>query len=203
MSRINLFINRFLHLFEVRRVPCIGKEICLTFDDGPEENITEFVLDTLRQYQAKATFFCRGDNAEKHPDLLKAIVSDGHALGNHTYSHINSFNTPTNEYIADVGKADKLLHAHLFRPPWGSITLPAFIKLARKYKIVYWSLMSGDTNLDKFNLEDSMARLKKLTQPGDVVLFHCCHKHEKETRLLLPLYMKWLQEQGYTMEVMK
>ena len=91
MRRITLFINRFLHLFEIRRIKTKEKLIYLTFDDGPEPDITEFVLNELQKYGAKATFFCCGDNAEKYPELLGRIRNEGHSIGNHTYSHINSF----------------------------------------------------------------------------------------------------------------
>ena len=198
MQRLTLFINRVLHLFEVRRIKTKENIVFLTFDDGPEPEITEFVLDELRKYQLKATFFCRGDNAEKHPVLLQHIVDEGHALGNHTYSHIKSVKIPTTEYVEDVERADKLLHTHLFRPPWGCITLPVFMRLCRKYKIVYWSLESGDTELERFNKSQALHRLLKRTRSGDVVLFHCCQRHEKETRQLLPEYLKWLSANGYT-----
>lgn len=203
MRRITLFINRFLHLFEIRRIRTKEKLVYLTFDDGPESDITEFVLNELQEHGAKATFFCCGDNAEKLPELLGQIRNEGHSIGNHTYSHINSFETPTSTYVADVKRADALLKTHLFRPPWGSITMSAFLRLAGDYRIVYWSLMSGDTALQKFDKQRAMNKLKKITRPGDVVLFHFCKRHEKETRQLLPEYLDWLVGQGYRMEAIK
>lgn len=199
MKKIDFVMNRVLHLLEVRRINTKEKVIFLTFDDGPEPGITEFVLDLLSKHNAKATFFCRGDNAEKNPMLLSRIITEGHKLGNHTYSHINSFNTPTHEYISDIIRADVFLKTHLFRPPWGSITVSAFVKLVRKYKIVYWSLMSGDTKLEQFDKKNDFSRLIQKTKIGDVVLFHCCKRHENETRQLLPDYLDWLENQGYCM----
>lgn len=203
MRQLQLFINRVLHLFEIRRINAKQDAVYLTFDDGPESGITEFVLEELGKYQFKATFFCRGDNAEKYPDLLKRITEEGHALGNHTYSHINSFDTPTAEYAADVERANLVLNTKLFRPPWGSITLSAFIKLVKKYKFVYWSLTSGDTGLQSFNKKRAFERITRDTQTGDVVLFHCCQKHAKETKQLLPDYLEWLSAKGYHSEVIK
>lgn len=198
---VKLLINKFLHLFEIMRIKEERRIVYLTFDDAPEPGIAEFVLEELSKYDFHATFFCRGDNAEMFPELLKLIRSKGHSIGNHTYSHINSFETRTIDYVLDVEKANIILKTHLFRPPWGSITLSAFLKLRRKYKIVYWSLISGDTEMDRFVLNDSFKKLKKETKAGDIVLFHCCHRHEKETMKILPLYLQWLNDNGYSSEV--
>lgn len=151
----------------------------------------------------KLLFFCRGDNAEKHHDLLDEIKKEGHTLGNHTYSHINSFYSTVSTYINDVEKADEILHTKLFRPPWGSMTIATYLKLIRKYKIVYWDLASGDTNLDKFKCEYSLSNLQQKTKNGSIVLFHCCIRHGKETRKLLPKYLDWLYKNGYNSEIIK
>ena len=203
MKKINLIINKVLHLFEIRRIKTKEKVIYLTFDDGPEPDITEFVLEELRKYNAKATFFCKGENAGKYPDLLKSITADGHTLGNHTYSHINCLNTTTKEYMTDVEKADKIINSNLFRPPWGCINISTYLKLIKKYKIVYWSLISGDTDLNKFDEEKSLNRLKSETRSGDIVLFHFCLRHEKETKVLLTKYLEWIYQNGYRSEAIK
>lgn len=200
---MKLFINKILHLFQLMRVRTNEKIIYLTFDDGPEEDITNWVLEILNKYNAKATFFCTGANANKYSQTLQSIVANGHQLGNHTYSHINSFITPTDAYVSDTEKADNILHTHLFRPPWGSITLSAFLRLRKKYKIVYWSLVSGDTIMKGLELESNMQRLYKKTKPGDIVLFHSCKRHENETKKILPLYLEWLKSNGYCCEILK
>ena len=191
-----LNINRFLHLFEKRSIKCGEKSVFLTFDDGPEPLITEFVINELEKYGFKATFFCRGDNAEKYPKLLELITNKGHALGNHTYSHINSFNTKSKEYCADIEKAATVIHTNLFRPPWGSLTLSAFLCIIRKYNIIYWSLTSGDSVRD-FDKSFYLNRLMSLTKPGDIILFHFCSKHDNVTKLLLPDYLLWLNNEGF------
>ena len=198
-NKVFSLINRALLLFEVRKIKTKGKNIFLTFDDGPEPGITEFVLEELRAYNFHATFFCRGDNAEKNPELLEIIKKEGHAIGNHTYSHINSFKTNNRQYIKDVNKADLVLNTKLFRPPWGDLTLGAWSRLVfnYKYRIIYWRLGSGDTQLDLFDKEKSLKRLTVETRKGDVVLFHCCHRHENETRQLLPAYLKWLHNNDF------
>jgi len=202
MNLINNYINKLLHIFEVMRVNTSKKVVYLTFDDGPEGEITDYVLDVLKEYNAKATFFCKGENVVNNKEQFQRIIDEGHAVANHTYSHINSFYTPTKEYVNDVYKAEKVIHSHLFRPPWGSITIFAFLELCFRYKIVYWSLMSGDTEGDSLNIEECLNRLKNKTKKGDIVLFHSCNAHEKETRQILPLYIEWLKSNGYKCEIL-
>ena len=124
-------------------------------------------------------------------------MDNGHTLGNHTYSHYNSYNTVSKQYVHDVEKADAILHSDLFRPPFGSLTLTSWIQLRKKYKIVFWTLNSNDFSGQQFNLEKSFMNLKKKTTAGDIILFHFCNKHENETKQLIPLYLKWLSENGF------
>ena len=196
-------INKVLHLFELRKGRNTSKTIYLTFDDGPESGVTEFVLDELAKFNFKATFFCRGDNAERHPLLIKKIIEQGHEIGNHTYSHINSFTTEDIVYISDVQRADTILQTRLFRPPWGCLTLNAFLSLRKKYRIVYWSLISGDSELNNFNKAHFLKLLTDKTKPGDIILFHFCKKHERETREILPDYLLWLSINNYHSELIK
>ena len=195
---IKQFISKLLHLIEVRRIKTNKKVVYLTFDDAPEGEITNFVLSYLAKYNAKATFFCRGDNAEKNPEMLKKIINEGHAVGNHTYSHIRALSVSNKEYIDNIERANILLKTHLFRPPWGVLKLSDYRKLiSMGYKIIYWSLTSGDTELDKFDLSSNLERMKNSTKPGDIVLFHSVNRHENETKQILPQYLAWLYENGY------
>lgn len=196
MIIIKKAINRILRQREIKSLPSDDKHVYLTFDDGPEPGITDFVLDELDKYGFKATFFCRGDNAERYSDLLTTIQERGHVIGNHTYSHLHAYNNPANTYLNDVFDADAILHTSLFRPPHGSLTIQTWWRL-RNRKIVFWSLNSGDSDHQGFNYERSMHRLITQTSGGDIILFHFCRKHEKETRILLPDYLKWLSENGY------
>ena len=189
-------INRILKLRSIVNIPSHHKNIYLTFDDGPEDGITEFVLSELDKYGFKATFFCRGDNAEKHPELLQLLRDKGHAIGNHTYGHLHAYDSSAQEYAVDVAKADAILNTRLMRPPHGSLSFRAWWKI-RKYKIVYWALNSEDSSLGSFNYAQAINHLKSKTSPGDVILFHFCHRHENETRQILPSYLSWLHEQGF------
>lgn len=185
----------------ISHIPVGEKIVYLTFDDGPEEGITEFIINELGKYNFKATFFCRGDNAEKNPELLTSLKNERHGLGNHTYSHIHAYKEPATSYYSDVERADEVLHTKLFRPPHGSLTIRLWSLLRRKYNIIYWSLNSGDSDMEAFNYQRSMSNLKSNTKNGDIVLFHFCHRHEKETMRLLPEYLLWLHENGYKCEV--
>lgn len=191
------YINKFLHLFELRRVRTFSKVVYLTFDDGPDEGITEYVLDLLNYYNFKATFFCCGKNAERNPYLIERIRHEGHTIANHTYSHLNGFVENCDYYIEDVEKAAEILKTNMFRPPFGSLKLSIFIKLFFKYRMVYWSLVSGDSDLADFNLQDSKRSLCN-TKKGEIILFHFCKEHENETRQLLPWYLDWLYKRGIT-----
>ena len=196
---IRVIINKFIHLFEIRRIRTKSRTVFLTFDDGPEPDIIEFVLGELSKYGFKATFFCRGDNAEKYPELLLEIKKSGHAIGNHTYSHLDGLHSPSSVYVDDVERANNVLSTNLFRPPRGCLRLLSFFYIAwvLKMKVVHWSLSSYDYELDSFDLQTALNSLMVNTKPGEVILFHSCKRHEKETILLLPKYLQWLFEQGY------
>jgi len=199
---VKIIINKVLHLFQVRRIHTDRKVVYLTFDDGPEGEITDYVLDILRKYNAKATFFCKGKNVDDNKEQYQRILMEGHAVGNHTYNHINSFLISTKDYVDNVLKASHIVNSHLFRPPYGSMTLWTYLKLCSRFKIIYWSLMSGDTEGESLNLEECMNRLKNKTRRGDIILFHSCYIHENETRKILPEYLEWLSENKYNCEIL-
>ena len=181
----------------ISTIPSKEKVVFLTFDDGPEPGITAFVLDELEKYNFKATFFCRGDNANKYPELLARLREQGHSIASHSYSHFHAYSVPAKTYLSDVEKADAVLYTNIFRPPYGSLTIRTWLGLRNKYHIVYWSLNSGDCDGRLFDSHVSICHLKEKTKSGDVILFHFCKKHENETRILLPTYLKWLHENSY------
>lgn len=125
------------------------------------------------------------------------IREQGHAIANHSYHHLHAYEVSAKDYLEDVDQANVVLKTHLFRPPKGDLTLRTFLGLHKKYKIVYWALNSEDSDRDRFNYEHAYKNLTVNTKPGDVVLFHFCHRHEKETRQILPAYLLWLHEQGF------
>ena len=190
----NLLIRKF---FEIDRIDTTGKVVYLTFDDGPESGITEFVLNELNKYNFKATFFCCGDKAEHNKELFDEIIRNGHSIGNHTYSHIHSYQVDSKTYVKDVGKANEILHTKLFRPPHGSVTFPVFLRLKKHYNLYFWNLNSFDYIMDKCDINKNIEHLKTNTSSGDIVLFHFCNKHSAETSKILPVYLKWLYDNGF------
>ena len=114
------------------------RSVYLTFDDGPIPESTPFILQTLAEFDAKATFFMVGDNVRKYPDLYRQIVAEGHQVGNHTYHHLGGFKHLAKTYIEDTERANDLIGSHLFRPPHGCMSHSEYLWLKRKYRIVMW-----------------------------------------------------------------
>lgn len=195
-------INKLLMKSVVNRIAVNGKTVFLTFDDGPEPEITEFVLNELDKYGMKATFFCVGENARKYPELMEMIKHKGHAIGNHTNTHRYAYMICADEYVKDVEEADGYLKTHLFRPPNGCLLLKAWWQLRKQYKIIYWTIGSGDWCKDTFDYERSMNALKE-TKSGDILLFHFSQDLQMGTRRLLPDYLIWLNEKGFKSDVIK
>lgn len=184
----------------ISRITNTGKIVYLTFDDGPEPGITEFILEELNKLGFKATFFCTGKNAEKYPELLKEIRKYNHSIGNHSYGHRHAYELGSYSYVNDIIKSDKILNnVELFRPPNGCLRLGAWLKLRRKYKIIYWSIVSGDWRKDNYDFEECK-KLLKLTKSGDIILFHFANEFGNATRQLLPWYLDWLHNNGYKSE---
>jgi len=172
------------------------KTIYLTFDDGPEPEVTPWVLETLRKYNAKATFFCVGKNAAKHPAIVKSIINSGHIVGNHTYSHVNGWKMDTPLYIADIEKCDAILKTPLFRPPYGRIKPSQLRQLKGKYRIIMWSLLTGDfdVELDKDKCLDIVCKKAK---SGSIIVFHDSLKAHEKLQHVLPRTLEYLSKTGY------
>jgi peptidoglycan/xylan/chitin deacetylase (PgdA/CDA1 family) len=180
----------------INELPTEGKAIYLTFDDGPEPNITEIVLNILNQYNAKATFFCTGENYEKYPDLVELIKNNGHSFGNHTYSHLNGLKENYETYIKDVIKSKKVIKNNLFRPPWGVLTIRKYFELRKNNRIILWNISSCDSNPNT-NWEKHCQRMVNQTKSGSIVLFHFNMKHANATMKILSIYLAKLDELNY------
>nr|WP_294897659.1 polysaccharide deacetylase family protein [uncultured Pedobacter sp.] len=130
------------------------KVIYLTFDDGPIPIVTPWVIKTLKKYNAKATFFCIGDNIIKHPEIFEQLKADGHAIGNHTFNHLKGWRTDDETYLANFLKCQELTQTNLFRPPYGRIKRSQIEKLSNDYKVLSseYSVLSGKRAL--VNKED-------------------------------------------------
>ena len=189
---------RFIQRLYPERIWAFSREeksIYLTFDDGPIPEVTPWVLDELKKYNAKATFFCIGENVQKHPEIFQRILSEGHSVGNHTFNHLNGWKTATSEYIENVDKAEgqmgnnskfKIQDSRLFRPPYGKITSKQAKILQRKgFKIVMWDIISYDYDANT-SPEKCLQNVLKNIKPGSVIVFHDSLKAEKNLRFVLP-----------------
>ncbi len=110
---------RWLYPKAIWRMDKNDHSVYLTFDDGPIPESTPFILETLRKYNIKATFFMVGENVLRNHDLYNQIVAEGHQIGNHTFNHIGAFKHRVISYVLNTNKANDIIHAHLFRPPHG------------------------------------------------------------------------------------
>ena len=173
------------------------KAVYLTFDDGPIPVITPWVVDLLNKYGIKATFFMVGDNVRKHPQEYKYVVDNGHKVGNHTFNHLKGLFINTNKYVANVEKANGLIHSNLFRPPHGFLNHRLYNKLSKRYRFVMWDLVTRDYSY-RMTSEDVLANVKKYTRNGSIITFHDSLRAEKNLIHALPLAIEWLLEQGYS-----
>jgi peptidoglycan/xylan/chitin deacetylase (PgdA/CDA1 family) len=185
------------------KIPSKEKVIYLSFDDGPHPQATPFVLGELKKYKAKATFFCIGNNVLKHPNIYESILLAGHAVGNHTYDHLNGWKTDTNSYLENINDAASLIESNLFRPPYGRIT-KSQIKALKQNKhlpnqIIMWDVLSGDFDL-KLNGEDCARNVIKNVQPGSIVVFHDSQKAWDRLVVALPIVLQYFSNLGYKME---
>jgi len=177
-----------------------GRCIYLTFDDGPIPIVTPYVLNILQQYDAKATFFCIGDNIRKHPDVFEQVKKAGHSVGNHTHNHLKGWNTDDKTYLDNFLEADKLIHSHLFRPPYGRIkrSQAKLLKEARpNLDIVMWNVLSADYDIN-LTPEKCLDNVLKHTADGDIVLFHDSLKAFDRLEYVLPRAMEVWSKEGYS-----
>lgn len=177
-------------------MPAREKSVYLTFDDGPIPEVTPWVLDVLDQYEVKATFFMVGDNVRKHPDVFRMVIERGHAVGNHTFNHIQGLRFLTHNYLANVDKAAELIPGNLFRPPHGHMRIPQTLSLIRKYKVIMWDVVTRDYNA-ALSPEQVLENVKRYTRNGSIIVFHDSLKAEKNMRWAMPRAIEWLKEEGY------
>jgi len=167
--------------------------IYITFDDGPHPEATIFALDQLQRYEAKATFFCIGNNVRIHKSIYDQILAQGHTIGNHTNNHINGWKNTIKNYVIDVHKAKQVIDTPLFRPPYGRIRpLQAKQLIQQGYTIVMWSLLSGDfdTNITP---EECWENVRKNVKPGDIIVFHDSTKAYPRMKYALVELLKFAQ----------
>ncbi len=179
------------------------KDIYLTFDDGPHPQATTFVLQELKKYNAKATFFCIGKNVKEHFPIYQQIISDGHRPGNHTFSHLNGWKTADKKYISDIEQAQNIIDSQLFRPPYGRITkfqLNALSNQRFNFKVVMWNVLSADFD-EKISPERCYLNVIHNAGPGSIVIFHDSQKAMPRLTYALPRVLEYFAGQGFRFKI--
>ena len=196
---------KFVHRLFPKRVwsfPNSKNSVYLTFDDGPIPEVTPWVIKVLKQYKAKATFFCIGDNVTKHANVFQQVIEEGHSIGNHTYYHLNGWSTKTKDYINNCEKCENRLNRFqdckstsnpLFRPPFGKLTLKQSKTLQEKgFHIIMWDVLSADFD-PKISNKKCLENVLKNIQPGSIVVFHDSLKSYDKLRYVLPKVLDFLK----------
>ena len=178
--------------------------VYLTFDDGPHPIITRFVLQQLKQYDAKATFFCIGKNVVDHPDIYKQILEAQHTVGNHTHNHLNGWHTKTDAYITNVQQAAKHINSRLFRPPYGRIKRSQAGRLLQahpQWYIYMWDVLSGDFDTS-ITPERCTENVLNNIQPGSIVVFHDSEKAWPRMQHALPAVLAYCKQQNWQLKAL-
>ena len=203
--KTNLLIKKIFRHY-VWDIPNTENKIYLTFDDGPTPEITEWVLQELQKYNAKATFFCIGNNIEKYPEIFSKVITEGHSIGNHTFSHLNGWKTSTKEYLENAklcGESISNLKSKLFRPPYGKIKASQSKKLRQLgYKIIMWDVLSADYD-NSISAAKCLKNVSNNVTAGSIIVFHDSVKAFPNLEYTLPKALKILSERGFVFEAIK
>lgn len=185
-----------------------SKTLYLTFDDGPIPEVTPWVLETLELHNAKATFFCIGENIDKHPDIFDQLLKSGNSIGNHTYNHLKGWNTPNEDYLSNFEKTETLLeeagiYSKLFRPPYGKIKRKQAKPLLKKgHKIIMYDVIAYDWDANT-SPQESASNIIDNAQSGSIIVFHDSLKAEKNLRHALPEVLAHFTRLGYEFAALK
>jgi len=189
----------------VWRMPTEGKRVYLSFDDGPHPEITPFVLEQLKRYDARATFFCIGKNVNAYPQIYRQILLEGHRVGNHTQNHLNGWKVADDRYLENVREAAKYVDSDLFRPPYGRIgALQARLLRGEpfNYRIVMWDVLSGDFDVS-LDAQRCARNVTRHAGPGSIVVFHDSEKASDRLKGALPVVLEYFKERGYAFDVIR
>jgi peptidoglycan/xylan/chitin deacetylase (PgdA/CDA1 family) len=173
------------------------KALYLTFDDGPIEHVTPWVLDTLKKFDVKATFFCVGDNVRKNRDIYSRILDEGHAVGNHTYNHVNGWKTDTHSYFENIGLCAQEVSSRLFRPPYGRLKRQQYESIVNHYRIVMWDVLSGDFDAATSE-EKCLQNVIRYSRNGSIIVFHDSVKAERNMKYALPRTIEYFLDKDYS-----
>ena len=193
------WIYRWLFPGSIWRIPAAEgkpKSVYLTFDDGPNPEMTPWILDTLDNYQIKATFFCVGENVQQYPELFKRLTDKGHRVGNHTFNHLQGIRCRSKIYIRNIAEAAKYIDSDLFRPPHGHMRLSQLLRLRKLFRIIMWDVVTRDYS-PYMTTKGVLCTIQKYTRNGSIVVFHDSLKASGRIEESLPKAIEWLQKEGY------
>jgi peptidoglycan/xylan/chitin deacetylase (PgdA/CDA1 family) len=183
-------------------IPGRAKTVYLTFDDGPIPEATLWVLEVLKHHDIKATFFCIGNNIEKYPDTFQQVIDHGHAIGNHTFNHLDGWKTGVKEYKVNFEKCENEIQAKykgtkLFRPPYGKIkSAQATLIRKRGYKIIMWDVLSADFDRT-ITPEECLNNVINNIADGSIIIFHDSIKASVNLKYTLPKAIEYLKKNNY------
>lgn len=212
-NKIPKFLQRIFSNYTFS-IPTTEKILYLTFDDGPIPEVTPWILDQLRAYNAKATFFMIGDNIQKYPDIFQAVVNEKHKIGNHTFNHLNGWQTENKIYFdnVEIGKvefkkqlenhSEKSIYTNLFRPPYGKLKPSQAKYLRKQYQIILWDILSGDFD-QTISSERCLDNVLENAENGSIIVFHDSLKAEKHLRFVLPKVLKYFSEKGFVFKAIE
>jgi len=198
LVKSSYFIKKYYSNF-IWKIPTTEKIIYLTFDDGPIPEVTAWTLATLKAFNAKATFFCVGSNAAKHPEIFQQIITEGHAVGNHTHHHVNGWHTDNEAYLRNIKKCEEVVATNLFRPPYGRIKKSQYELIKDDYKVIMWDVLSGDFDSNT-SLKKCVSNVINNTTEGSIVVFHDSLKAASNLKHTLPKVLAHFTEQGFRFE---
>jgi len=180
--------------------------IYLTFDDGPTSEVTEWVVQLLKEEKIKATFFCIGKNIVAQPEIFKKILSEGHHIGNHTHNHLNGWKNDIESYLENCSLCESTIAAtsnlkpKLFRPPYGRIKKEQAKKIKELgYKIIMWDVLSADFDT-AISPQKCLDNVISNTKSGSIIVFHDSQKAALNLKFALPKAIKHLKQKGFVFE---
>jgi peptidoglycan/xylan/chitin deacetylase (PgdA/CDA1 family) len=178
--------------------------IYLTFDDGPVPELTPRILEVLKEYKAKATFFCVGDNIQKHSSIFKNLLDEEHSIGNHTYRHLNAWKTDRNTYLQDIQDCQNEIKKRngktkFFRPPYGKLNFYLRTEIQKNYQIVLWDVLSYDFD-EQVSRETCLKNTLQNCENGSIIVFHDNIKATRNLIYTLPRLLNHFSEKGFVFD---
>jgi peptidoglycan/xylan/chitin deacetylase (PgdA/CDA1 family) len=201
IHQIPSFIPAIFPHFTWTKAP--DRQVYLTFDDGPTPEITDFVLECLAEFGAKATFFCIGKNVVDNPSIIQRIQAAGHSIGNHTMNHSNAWKMDYTSYKEDVKECEEVfvqqqINSIGFRPPYGRITRKMYLGMNN---VILWTVITGDYN-DSLSPENILQSVLPLVKPGAIVVMHDSYKAYPRLKVILPAILAYCKEQNLVLSAL-